>query len=94
MTPFSKKVLEIVKTIPQGKVLTYSHVASLGGSPHASRAVGTILANNNDMTIPCHRVIKSNGALGFYNGLQGKSKEELLKKEGVQFSKTGKVIVC
>ena len=43
---FSEKVLDIVKNIPKGKVLTYMKVAKLAGSPNASRAVGSILKKN------------------------------------------------
>lgn len=92
MSLFSEKVLTIVLTIPSGSVLTYGEVAVLSGSPQASRAIGTILAKNTDKTIPCHRVIKSDGSVGRYNGLQGITKESILKREGVKFSKTGKVV--
>ncbi len=54
----------MVKKIPKGRVLTYKEVAKLAGSPLAYRAVGNILNKNYDPNIPCHRVIKSSGALG------------------------------
>lgn len=92
MTPFQYKVLSIVSTIPAGKVLTYSQVAAKAGNPGASRAVGSIMAKNQDKNIPCHRVVKSDGAIGMYNGLRGESKSEILKKEGVEFLKNGKVV--
>lgn len=79
--PFSKRVLEIVKSIPKGKTLSYKEVACLALSPSAARAVGNIMKSNRDKNIPCHRVIKSNGKVGGYNGLKGQ-KERLLKKEG------------
>lgn len=91
MKSFQESVLETVKKIPQGKVLTYSQVAVRAGNPKASRAVGSIMAKNADKTIPCHRVVKSDGSIGMYNGLQGKSKEVILKKEGVKFKDNGKV---
>lgn len=87
MNTFTQKVLEIVKEIPKGEVLTYAKVAELSGNKKASRAVGNILANNTDKNIPCHRVIKSDGSIGMYNGLLGKSKQEILEKEGVEFIK-------
>jgi O-6-methylguanine DNA methyltransferase len=93
MKLFNEKVLEVVAKIPAGKVLTYSQVAALSGNPKASRAVGSIMAKNQDKNIPCHRVVKSDGTIGMYNGLQGKSKSEILKKEGVTFTKSGKVVV-
>lgn len=81
MKTFKEKVLQIVKKIPQGKVLTYKEVAKKAGNEKASRVVGNLMAKNTDNQIPCHRVIKSDGTLGGYNGLRGKSKAEILKRE-------------
>lgn len=81
-TNFSKKVLNIVKNIPRGEVLTYKQVAALAGSPRACRGVGNILNKNYDPKIPCHRVIRSDGKPGGYNRGLG-NKMLLLKKEGV-----------
>lgn len=92
MSVFSQKVLEIVKQIPKGEVLSYAKVARNAGNEKASRAVGNILAKNTDKNIPCHRVIKSDGSIGMYNGLRGKSKLEILKREGIKFDKNNKVV--
>ncbi|MBI3888741.1 MGMT family protein [Candidatus Nomurabacteria bacterium] len=78
---FTQKVHEVVKKIPKGKVLTYKEVARRAGNAKASRAVGNILNKNHDPKIPCHRVIRSDGKLGGYNGGTQK-KKEILKKEG------------
>lgn len=67
MTPFQEAVYNVVKGIPKGSTMTYKEVAQAAGRPNAYRAVGNILNKNYDETIPCHRVIKSNGALGGYN---------------------------
>lgn len=77
---FSDKVYEVVKKIPQGEAWSYKKVASLAGRPNAYRAVGTILSKNADPAIPCHRVIRSNGTIGEYNGMLGE-KAKLLRKE-------------
>ncbi len=90
---FKEKVLEIVRNIPEGEVMTYSQVAAKAGNKNAPRAVGTLMAGNQDKDIPCHRVVKSDGSIGMYNGLRGKSKEVILKKEGVIFQSSGKVVV-
>ena len=79
---FKQKVLKIVAKIPKGKVLTYKEVAIKAGSKNASRAVGTIMKNNYDKNIPCHRVIKSDGTLGEYNRGGIKEKARKLKAEG------------
>ncbi len=78
---FKEKVLEVVRKIPKGKTLTYKEVAFLAGKPKAWRAVGNILHNNKDITIPCHRVIRSDGKIGGYNRGE-KTKKQLLKSEG------------
>ncbi len=79
---FTEKVLEIVKNIPRGSVMSYGEIAKLSGLPRAARAVGSLMAKNKNKDIPCHRVIKSNGSLGEYNNVQGKSKRLLLIYEG------------
>lgn len=79
---FTERVLEIVKHISRGKVMTYGEVAKRAGRPGAARAVGNIMANNIDKRIPCHRVVRADGSIGGYNQLQGESKQTLLQKEG------------
>lgn len=91
MKSFQEKVLEVVASIPEGSVMTYGQVAAKAGNPKASRVVGNLMAKNQDKNIPCHRVVKSDGSIGMYNGLRGKSKEVILKNEGVDFFKNGKV---
>jgi methylated-DNA-[protein]-cysteine S-methyltransferase len=81
MKTFAERVYEVVKKIPKGKVLTYAEVAKRAGNPKAFRAVGNILNKNYDKTIPCHRVVRSDGTMGGYN--RGtKKKKAILKKEG------------
>lgn len=87
MKTFKEKVIEVVKAIPKGKILTYKEVAKKAGNEKASRVVGNLMAQNQDKNVPCHRVIRSDGKIGGYNGLQGKSKLEILKKEGVKLKK-------
>jgi len=83
---FKERVIAVVKKIPRGKTMSYKEVAACAACPGAARAVGSIMAANADTSVPCHRVIRSDGKLGGYNGLQGtKSKLALLKKEGVKF---------
>ena len=78
---FYQAVIAVVRNIPVGSVMSYGEVARAAGSPKAARAVGTILKSNTDYSIPCHRVIKSDGRLGQYNGLRGR-KDQLLNQEG------------
>lgn len=78
---FKEKVFAIVKKIPKGKTKTYVEVAVLAGSPRAARAVGNILKTNYSPSIPCHRVVRSDGTFGGYNR-GAKNKIAILRKEG------------
>lgn len=77
---FADHVYAVVCTIPAGKTMTYKEVAVAAGSPGAARAVGNILNKNYDPTIPCHRVVRSDGTPGGYNRGR-KQKIELLHLE-------------
>lgn len=79
---FKDKVLEVVRNIPKGKTLTYKEVARKAGSPGAFRAVGNIMARNWDPTVPCHRVVRSDGYIGSYNRGGSAAKRRILTKEG------------
>ena len=83
MTPFKKRVLAIVSRIPKGSVMSYGEVAARAGSPGAARAVGSSMAQNVDPTIPCHRVVRSDGKIGEYNRGGISRKKQLLQDEGL-----------
>lgn len=86
MSEFSRQVHKVVKAIKPGKVMNYREVAEAAGSPKAWRSVGRILARNQDLHVPCHRVIKSDGRTGGYNRGGERVKQELLEQE----KRTGK----
>jgi O-6-methylguanine DNA methyltransferase len=67
MKSFSDKVRDIVRKIPKGKTMTFKEVAVRAGNPKAARAVGAVMRTNYDPSIPCHRVIASDGSMGGYN---------------------------
>lgn len=78
---FAKRVRDAVRQIPRGETRSYGEVAMAIGYPRAARAVGTIMKNNYDPTVPCHRVIRADGSLGGYNrGTE--RKREILMEEG------------
>ncbi|MFA7302527.1 MAG: MGMT family protein [Candidatus Paceibacterota bacterium] len=83
-TTFADLVRNAVRRIPKGETRTYAEVAKAIGHAGAARAVGTIMKNNYDSTVPCHRVIKSDGAVGAYNRGGPAAKRKLLKAEGVK----------
>lgn len=82
-TPFQRRVMEIVRGIPRGEARPYNWVAREAGNPRASRAVGTVMANNPvPLLVPCHRVIRNDGSTGNY-GFGPGEKVRLLNNEGV-----------
>ena len=84
MREFQSLVLEFTSKIPKGKVTTYKELARAIGKPKAWRAVANALATNpHPITIPCHRVVRSDGNIGGYE-LGTKKKIELLRSEGVE----------
>ncbi len=79
---FAERVRSVVRSIPKGKTMSYGQVARAAGAPGAARAVGMVMKNNNDKSVPCHRVIRADGKIGGYNEINGPSKEALLRAEG------------
>src|SRR5271157_655519 len=84
LTKFQKDVLIATLAIPKGETRTYREIAIAVHRPKAYRAVGTALRLNPlAPSIPCHRVIRSDGDIGNYSAAGGrKTKERLLKLEG------------
>jgi len=73
---------ETLRAIPYGGVLSYTQVAAEAGSPRGSRAAGNALGSNPiPIVVPCHRVLRSSGALGGYAGGLDR-KRWLLELEG------------
>jgi len=80
---FTGKVLRQTARIGYGKTSTYAEVAGRAGSPRAVRAAGNALGSNPiPVVVPCHRVLRTGGALGGYTG-GVERKEFLLRLEGV-----------
>jgi methylated-DNA-[protein]-cysteine S-methyltransferase len=80
---FARTVLERTAAIPFGETRTYGEIAAAAGSPRAFRAAGSALGSNSiPIVVPCHRVLRSGGALGGYGGGLD-VKRELLTLEGV-----------
>lgn len=81
---FAERVIDAVRQIPRGETRSYGEVASAVGYPGAARAVGTVMKNNHDPTVPCHRVIRADGSLGGYNRGEARKREILLEEGAIQ----------
>jgi AraC family transcriptional regulator, regulatory protein of adaptative response / methylated-DNA-[protein]-cysteine methyltransferase len=80
-TAFQRRVWQVLRTIPAGTTASYAEVAARLGAPKAVRAVARACASNSiAVAIPCHRVVRSDGALSGYRwGVT--RKKALLEKE-------------
>jgi AraC family transcriptional regulator, regulatory protein of adaptative response / methylated-DNA-[protein]-cysteine methyltransferase len=66
-TAFQQRVWAALRKIPTGTTVTYTDIARKIGAPKAVRAVaGACAANSLAVAIPCHRVVRSDGALSGY----------------------------
>ena len=85
VTDFTRKVLEATATIPYGQTVSYGEIARMIGMPGATQAVGNALgANPVPIVVPCHRVIRSDGSMGWFTG-GPQIKRALLRLEGIDF---------
>jgi methylated-DNA-[protein]-cysteine S-methyltransferase len=81
-TGFPGKVQHAIARIPYGETRTYTEMARSAGNERAVRAAGTACGSNPiPIVVPCHRVLRSGGALGGYGGGLG-MKKALLELEG------------
>ena len=83
-TAFQQRVWQALRQIPSGETASYAQIAQRIGSPKSVRAVaGACAANTLAVAIPCHRVVRSDGALSGYRwGVE--RKRELLLREGAE----------
>ena len=86
MEPFTEKVVEIIKSIPEGKVMTYGQVAAMAGNPRGARQVVRVLHSLSEKyKLPWHRVINSKGEISIKDFEGHNLQKVYLESEGVQF---------
>ena len=86
-TEFQQQVWKAIQQIRYGEVRSYQWIADQIGRSKSARSIGNAVgANPVSILIPCHRVIRSNGALGGYGGGLDR-KRQLLALEGHNIEK-------
>lgn len=85
LSTFSKRAIQLIKAIPEGKVATYGLIAALAGNPRAARGVTWLLHSSSEKyTLPWHRVINAKGQISFSPLSSSYSlQKELLEQEGI-----------
>ena len=85
VSEFTRKVVEVVRAVPSGKVVSYGQVAAYVGVPRAARQVGWVLRQAQDKSLPWWRVINNRGRISIKGNWEHEAFEqrELLNKEGM-----------
>jgi methylated-DNA-protein-cysteine methyltransferase-like protein len=85
MELFTKRAIEIIRRIPEGKVMTYGQIARLAGSPRGARQVVRILHSmSKKYNLPWHRVINSKGEISIKDDEYCSMQKLSLQSEGVE----------
>lgn len=88
MKPFTEKVVQIIKGIPEGCVMTYGQIASLAGSPRGARQVVRILhAMSAKYDLPWHRVVNAKGEIAIQQEESRYMQRLYLENEGVEIDR-------
>lgn len=88
MNPFTERVIQIIQSIPAGRVMTYGQVAAAAGNRRGARQVARILHTMSQKhALPWHRIINAKGEISFTENHQ----RAHLEAEGITFGLTGKV---
>jgi len=92
MQQFTKQVIEVIRGIPPGTVMTYGQVAACAGSPRAARQVVRILHSMSEKyNLPWHRVINAKGEIALQEPMYRDMQIGLLEDEGIEVSRGGRV---
>jgi len=87
MQPFTAKAVQVIRSIPEGKVMSYGQVAAAAGSPRAARQVVRILHSmSRKHNLPWHRVVNKYGEIAIQEDESSFEQRALLEEEGIIFS--------
>ena len=89
---FTEEALDLIRSIPRGKVATYGGIAAMAGNPRGARQVVRILHSRSEKEqLPWWRVINREGRIALKPGFGAEEQRALLEAEGVRFSASGQV---
>lgn len=90
MQSFTANVIEIIRKIPEGKVMTYGQIARMAGSPRAARQVVRVLHSmSKKYRLPWHRVINSKGKIAIQEDDLYQEQLLSLESEGIEIGLGG-----
>lgn len=92
MTKFTESIIEIIKSIPAGSVMTYGQIADLAGNPRAARQVVRVLHSISDKyDLPWHRVVNSKGQIAIPDHQGYVMQKTMLLDEGIVFDENDRI---
>lgn len=90
--PFTKKVIELIREIPEGRVVTYGFIAALAGNPRAARQVARVLHScSRKEGLPWHRVVNRDGRISLKPFQGYEIQKQLLEGERVLFDQKDRI---
>jgi methylated-DNA-protein-cysteine methyltransferase-like protein len=88
---YRKRVFQLVRRIPSGRVMTYGQIAAILGEGYTPRTVGFVMHSAGEEDVPWHRVINSQGACSTVRIVLPANKQQgMLEFEGIQFDDKGR----
>ena len=92
MHPFTRRVIEIIQSIPEGKVMAYGQIAEMAGSKRGARQVVRILHTMSKAhRLPWHRVVNAKGEIAIKEEEARFEQIHSLEEEGVKVDEEGKI---
>jgi methylated-DNA-protein-cysteine methyltransferase-like protein len=88
LTPLAQRAIALIRSIPKGKILTYSEASILIGAPGCSRHISYLLSSSSKKyDLPWHRVLNSKGKISLKIGAGFFKQKTLLENEEIEFIK-------
>ena len=85
-------LMDLIRSLPPGRVASYSSIAAAAGIPNGARQVARLLHSSaSSAGLPWQRVVKADGSIALPRGGGYELQEALLKAEGVRFRKDGRI---
>ncbi|OUS76369.1 DNA methyltransferase [Paenibacillus sp. MY03] len=92
MQPFTKAVIDVIKSIPEGRVMTYGQIAEQAGSARGARQVVRILHSMSSAHgLPWHRVVNAKGEIAVQDDEARFQQELYLSEEGIEVERGGRI---
>ncbi len=89
---FQERAVDVIRSIPVGRVATYGLVAALAGNPRAARQVVRVLhSSSRKENLPWHRVVNREGRISLPPGRGYEMQRELLTGEGITFDENDRI---